>query len=114
MLKFLDLCIGAEGDDDEHCDSLCGLRFIIENNILEELKLYVEISNDTSFQTESKVWSAFDSVLTKSSAFPMLHRVSVMIQWYLKSIFLMERLKKDKFPGLVESKAVEFNIRWDS
>ena len=116
-LKFLDLCIAVEGDD-EDCDLLCGLtrelRFIIENNILEELKLYVEIYEVTSFQIESEVWSAFDSVLTKSGAFPMLHRVSVVIQWYLESILLTERLKKDRFPRLVESKAVEFNIRWNS
>ena len=116
-LKFLNLTIGVERDDDEYCDLLCGLtrelRLIIGNNILEELKLYVEISNDTSFQTESEVWSAFDSVLTKSGAFPMLHRVSVVIRWYLESIILLERLKADKFPGLVESKAVEFNIGWN-
>ena len=117
-LKFLNLSIGVEGDDEEYCVPLCSLshelRFIIGNNILEELKLYVEIYNDTSFQTEPEVWSAFDSVLTKSGAFPMLHRVSVLIQWYLKSNTLpMERLKEENFPRLYESKAVEFNIRWN-
>ena len=114
-LRFLHLTIKVEGDD---CDPLCGLsrelRSIIDNNILEELKLLVVIDDDALFKTEFEDWSVFDSVLTKSGAFPMLHRVSVLIQWYLKSNTLpMERLKEENFPRLYESKAVEFNIRWN-
>ena len=113
-LNFLELFIVIKGDD---CDFLCGLnrelRFIVGNNILEELKLYVFFEDDTSFQNESEDWSVFDSVLTKSGAFPMLHRVSVVICWgmHLDGLnLLIESLKEDKFRRLVESKSVEFNF----
>ena len=115
-LRFLHLTIKVEGDD---CDPLCGLsrelRFIIDNNILEELKLLVVIDDDALFKTESEDWSVFDSVLTKSGAFPMLHRVSVEIWWCpqfmdLDENLLNESFKEDKFPRLVESKEVEFNF----
>ena len=115
-LKFLYLTITVEEDD---CDPLCGLsrelRFITGNNILEELKLFVVIDDDASFKTESEDWSDFDSVLTESGAFPMLHRVSVHIAWCSEFMdlvnLLIESLKEDRFPRLVESKAVEFNFR---
>ena len=116
-LKFLDLYIVVVGDD---YDPLCGLdrelKFIAGNNILEELKLYVVVQDDLPCRTESKDWSAFDSVLTESGAFPMLHRVLVEIWWYTASRNLseqdavLESLKEDKFPRLVKSKAVEFNF----
>ena len=117
-LKFLYLSITVEGFD---CDLLCGLsrelRFIVGNNILEEVILNVVVEDDDSFETESEDWSAFDSVLTESGAFPMLHRVSVEIYWFSAIMgfnldelsFVIESLK-DKFPRLVESKAVEFNF----
>ena len=64
-------------------------------------------------QTED--WFAFDSVLTESNAFPVLHRVSV--KTYGNSdckdhddLLNLGNLKEDMFPRLVESKAVEFNF----
>ena len=120
-LKLLDFSITVVGD---HYDPLCGLNhelgFIAGNNIVEGLKLDVVVQDDASCRTESDDWSAFDSVLTKSGAFPMLRRVSVGILWY--SVFdedeesgwqdhVLESLKEDKFPRLVESKAVEFKFR---
>ena len=117
-LKLLVLYINVQGDD---CDfPLCGLsrelRCIVGNNILEELKLYVALEDYASFQTDSDDWSTFDSLLTESGAFPMLHRVSVEISRYAKYMGLddvypvMESLKEDNFPRLVESKTVEFNF----
>ena len=111
-LKFLYLSIIVEGDD---CDLLCGLcrelRFIVRNNILEEVILNVVVEDDSS---ESEDWSAFDSVLTESGAFPMLHRVSVEIsmgfKFKLGELNLVMESLKDKFLRLVESKAVEFNL----
>jgi hypothetical protein len=104
-------------------DPLCGLsrelRFIAGSNILEELELDVVVQADASCRTESEDWSAFDSVLTKSGRFPMLHRVSVEIWWYSHGRDeddmndedgILESLKEDKFPRLAESKAVEFNF----
>ena len=60
------------------------LKFITGNNIVEELKLCDLVRRDSaSFQTKSESWSAFDSVLNECGAFPMLHRVSVVIEWRL-------------------------------
>ena len=95
---------------------LCGLgnelRSIAGNNILEELVL-VTVRTDS----ESKYWSAFDSLLTESGAFPVLHRVSVKILWYSDSesgacrdLDDPDRLVESWLPRLVESKAVEFNF----
>ena len=129
-LRFLHVTIMVD-EKENGCDPLCGLscelRFITGNNILEELELFVVIDDDVSFKSESEDWSDFDSVLTESGAFPMLHRVSVQIAWCSDLIdvmnllmesfkvdlmnFLNESLKKDKFPRLVERKAVEFNFR---
>ena len=116
-LKFLDLYITVVGDDH---DPLCGLnrdlRFITGNNIIEELELYVVVQQDTPCRTESEDWSAFDSVLTESGAFPMLHRVSVEIWWYSacrdqsEKDAVFESLNEDRFPRLVESKAVKFKF----
>jgi hypothetical protein len=116
-LKFLDLCIIVVGDD---YDLLCGfnreLRFIAGNNILEKLELDVMVQQDTPCRADSDDWSTFDSVLTESSAFPMLHHVVVEYWWHSVSrdvsemIPVFESLKEDKFPRLVESKAVEFNF----
>ena len=117
-LKLLELSIKENHDSD--LDRLCGLsrelRFIARNNILEELKLDVVVDGDASWLTESEDWSAFDSVLTESGAFPMLHRVSVKIWWCVISRnpddchAMLEILKEVKFFRLVESKAVEFNL----
>ena len=118
-LKFLNLDIIFTV---EECDPLCGLSrelgFITGDNILEELKLYLVFKNNV---TELEDWSAFDSMLTDSGAFPILHRVSVEISswlvpwmdWDGMNLYI-ESFKKNKFPRLVESKAVEFNIRWYS
>ena len=115
-LKRLILHIFVLGDD---YDPLCGLSrelgFIAGNNILEELVLYVELS-DASSQTESEDWSAFDSVLTKSDAFPILHRVSVEILWHsvgrdqVDQVDMLASFDKEKLSRLVESKAVELNF----
>ena len=118
-LKSLYFNITVEEDDfDPLCDLSRELRFIAGKNILEmlELKLFVrleieDIEDDASFQTVSEECSAFDSMLTESGAFPMLHQVSVAIWWEFNEMNLvMESLKKDRFPRLVESKAVEFNF----
>ena len=116
-LKLLRLSIVVGGDSYE---PLCGLsrelRFIAGKNILERLELFMMVEDDASFQIMSEEPSAFDSVLTESHAFPMLHRVEVAIWWYSESMDLngmspvMENLKKNKFSRLVESKAVEFNF----
>ena len=82
-LKSLVLDITFIGHD---YDPLCGLsrelRFITANHILEELKLCVWVEDVTSFQAASEDWSAFDSVLAESGAFPMLHRVLVVFRIY--------------------------------
>jgi hypothetical protein len=83
------------------------LRFIAGNNNLEKLELYVMIEEDASFPTESEDWSAFDSLLTESGAFPMLHRVLVEVDLDDPEL---ESLKEDKFPRLVESKTVVFDF----
>jgi hypothetical protein len=116
-LKLLKLGITVCGDSYE---PLCGLsrelRFIAGKNILEMLELFVMVEDNASFQIISEEPSAFDSVLTESGAFPMLHRVSVGIWWYSESLDLdgmnlvMENLKMDTFPRLTESKVVEFNL----
>ena len=116
-LKFLELSITIAGN---YHDPLCGLspelRLIAGNNVLEELKLTLVVQRDSSCQTESEDWSTFDSVLTESCAFPMLHQVSVKIWWisfYRDQIqvgAVLESLKEDKFPRLVESEAVVFNF----
>jgi hypothetical protein len=108
--------IAVLGDD---YDPLCGLsrelRFIAGNNILKELELDVMVKGG-SCRTDSEDWSAFDSVLTESGAFPMLHRVSVKIGWCIahwelsRHEAILESLKEDKFPRLKESKAVKFNF----
>jgi hypothetical protein len=113
-LKFLGFSITVVG---EAHDPLCGLspelRLIAGNNVLEEFEL---VLIDASCRTESKDWSVFDSVLTESGAFPMLRRVSVEVRWYLlfrdpiEQGAVLESLKEDKFPRLVENEAVEFNF----
>ena len=117
-LKLLALRIEVdfESDLDPLWELSCELRFIAGNNILEELKLDVDVRGDASCLTKSEDWFAFDSVLTESGAFPMLHRVSVKIWWYTGSEdpddceAMLESSKEDKFPRLLESKAVEFNF----
>ena len=107
-LKLLKLTIFEAG-----YDPLCGLgnelKFIAGNNILEEL-VVVTVRADN----ESEYWPAFDSLLTESGAFPVLHRVSVYIWWYSDSESvcrdLDDHLVANWFPRLVESKAVEFNF----
>ena len=116
-LKLLSLSVIVIGDN---YDPLCGLnhelKYIAGNNILEELELDVVVQVGVSHLTESEDWSAFDSVLTESDAFPMLHQVSVEIWWYSTRRDLseqdpmLESLKEDRFPRLVESKAVQFNF----
>ena len=116
-LKLLKLDFAVGGDSyDPLCSLSCELRFIAGRNILEMLELSVLVEDDASFQVMADNPSAFDSVLTESGAFPMLHRVSVEIWWYPKCMDLDSRtvamggLREDKFPRLVESKAVEFNF----
>jgi len=114
-LKLLELSIPVIGDD---YDPLCGLsrelEFIAGNNILEELVLYVVVWDDAC-NTGSEDWSAFDSVLTQSGAFPILRRVSFKISWHTvcKDLYDYDAVLKSldevksKFPRLVKSKAVE-------
>ena len=106
-LKFLNLDIIFTV---EECDPLCGLSrelgFITGDNILEELKLYLVFKNNV---TELEDWSAFDSMLTDSGAFPILHRVSFEILWPPSMDRDDRNLFIESFPRLVESKAVEFN-----
>ena len=101
-------------------DPLCGISgepgFITGNNILEELQLGVAIWANGASRTKTEDWPILDSLLTKSGAFPMLHRVSIEIWWYSvgrdrnKQDAILESLKEVKLPRLVESKAVEFNF----
>ena len=121
-LTSLEIGIYVVRDD---YDPLCGLShelgFIAGINIIEELYLDVLVRVGTRWRTEDL--SAFDSVLTEPGAFPILRRVSVKIWWYLEckpedqedrddvdAMFKLESSKEDKFPRLVESKAVEFNF----
>ena len=103
------------GDD---YNPLCGLnrelKVIAGNNILEKLELDMVVNTDVSCRTDSEVWHTFDSVLTKSGAFPALRRVSVKFWWYTTDVLDQDRVesvKEDKFPRLVESKTVEFTFR---
>ena len=120
-LKLLEFGVTVLGDD---YDFLHGfnreLRFIAGNNILEALRLYLDVEDKTSFHTESEDWAALDSVLTESGAFPMLHRVSVEFSGRTgsESMYLsgrdamLESLKENKFPRLmpVKNKAVELDF----
>ena len=116
-LRFLELHVIVVGDDhDPLCGLNCELRHIAGNNVLEDLELNVVVQVDAPCRTESEDWSAFDSVVTESGAFPMLHRVLVEIWWHSScrdpssvDAFL-DSLKEDRFPRLVESKAVKFNF----
>ena len=119
-LELLELRTIVKIDDYDRLGGLSReLKFIAGNNILKELELCLVIRDpiwDYESPLESKDCSAFDSVLTESGAFPMLHRVSVDIYWrpapndvsYLDA--MLESLKKDNFPRLVKSKAVKFDF----
>jgi hypothetical protein len=116
-LKYLELSIIVIGGD---YDPLCGLcpelRLIAGNNVLEELGLDLEVQIFTSFRTESEDWSTFDSVLTESGAFPVLHRVTVEVRWLsshrnrIEVDAVLESFKKDSFPRLRENEAVELSF----
>ncbi|KIM37826.1 hypothetical protein M413DRAFT_256753 [Hebeloma cylindrosporum] len=115
-LKSLELRITIVGDD---YDPLCGLspelRFLARTNVLEKLELQLMVRGGVSCKTQSKDWSTFDSLLTQSGGFPMLHRVSVHILWRAQCEIVddesrWENLQADKFPRLMESKAVEFDL----
>ena len=113
-LKLLEVGVTVVGD---YYDPLCGLnrelRCIARNNVLEELVLEVVVNTDVPCRTNSEDWPTFDSVLTESGAFPVLRRVSVEFWWYTTNMLnhdLVESVKEDKFPRLVESKTVEFTL----
>ena len=115
MPKRLEISIRVGDDYGPLCGLSRELRFIAGNNILENLGLIVVISNSYPYPTEPEDWSDFDSVLTESGAFPMLHQVSIGIWWrpgrdLIEQEAMLEIFKEDKFPGLVESKAVEFDL----
>ncbi|KIM37828.1 hypothetical protein M413DRAFT_30735 [Hebeloma cylindrosporum] len=90
-LKFLELSIVRARDD---YDPLCGLSheltFISGINVLEKIVLDVVVQPETFCRTDSDDWSALDLVLTESGAFPMLHRVSVEIWWFLSCIGVVD------------------------
>ena len=117
-LRILGFDIIVIGDDYNPLHSLSReLRFFAGNNILEELELFVIVGEHTSYRSESEDWAAFDSVLTESGAFPMLHRVLVKICWSVSSRAIsdeedamLKTLARDKFPRLVESKTVKFKF----
>ena len=116
-LKYLQLNIPVVGDD---YDPLCGLSrelgFMAGNNILEELGLVVVVGG--ACRTESADWSAFDSVLTKSGAFPILNLVSIKISRNSladgrnldNEADMLARFKEVNFPRLVKSKAVAIKL----
>ncbi|KIM42085.1 hypothetical protein M413DRAFT_445248 [Hebeloma cylindrosporum] len=113
-LESLEVYLDIEGDD---YDPLCGLshelKFLTGKNVLKELKLDVMISNpERPCRTDSEDWSALDSVLTESGAFPMLRQVSINISWFSMCGIEVpfEQLKEDKFPRLMESKVVQFRL----
>jgi hypothetical protein len=103
-------------------DPLCGLSreliVIAGNNILEELELDVVVQPNVTDEIESLDlrFYDFDSMLTESGSFPMLHRVSVEIRWHSLGTdvdnidCILEYLKEQMFPRLEESEAVEFNF----
>ena len=112
-LKVLKLRIAVVGDYDPLCGLNRELKVIAGNNILEKLELDMVVNTDVSCRTDSEVWHTFDSVLTKSGAFPALRRVSVKFWWYTTDVLDQDRVesvKEDKFPRLVESKTVEFTF----
>ena len=109
--------------ENNYHDPLCGLSrelgFIAGNNILEELLLDLSFIHEdsSSYLTQFELWSVFDSMLTDSSVFPVLRRVSVEFRWFSKywseldNDAILESLKENKFfPRLVESEAVKFNF----
>jgi len=114
-LKLLELFITVVGDDYiPLCGLNRGLRVIAGNNILEWLELNLVVESEEFRPTDFGDWPTFDSLLTESGAFPMLHRVSVGILWHSTFRDLrepMKSLRAFKFPRLVESKAVEFIFR---
>ena len=119
-LRLLDLSLTVVGDDHDSLSRLNReLRFIAGNNILEMFQLDVVVQVGASCRTESEDWSAFDSLLTEPGAFPMLRQVFVEVMWvffayrdedYEWQNHFLEVIKEDKFPRLVESKAVEFDF----
>ncbi|KIM37822.1 hypothetical protein M413DRAFT_30730 [Hebeloma cylindrosporum] len=115
-LKFLELSVDIVADD---YDPLCGLthelRLLSGNNIVEQFELLVVVRGGVSCRNESEDWSTFDSLLTESGVFPVLHRVLVNILWFSECQIMddhdrWENLKEDKFPRLMESKALEFDL----
>ena len=108
-LKLLKLSLA--GDYDPLCGLSRELGFIAGNNILEELDVEFQVD----FPCPNENWSNFDSLLTESTAFPKLHRVSVRIWRYEEerdndNDYMSESLKYEMFSRLVESKALEFNF----
>ena len=96
---------------DDYLDPLCGLsrelEFIAGNNILGGLQLELCFEDaSSSYLTHFELWSAFDSMLTDSVAFPVLRRVSVELRWFSKYPNLsgsehdaiLKSLKENKFP----------------
>jgi hypothetical protein len=118
-LKLLAVSTRGRVKYDPLCELGHELRFIAGNNILEELELNVVVFT-VALQNESEDWSAFDSLLTESGAFPMLHRVSISLDIWCRrwndvdvEDGIWKSLKENKFPRLAESKAVEFNFSVD-
>jgi hypothetical protein len=117
-LKVMRICVTVVGNN--RCDPLGELghelRFIAGNNILEVLQvdMDVELQDDASYRAESKDWSAFDSVLAGSGAFPRLYNVSLEISWRSVSgrdvDLQVYTITEDTFPRLVASNAVVFDF----
>ncbi|KIM37827.1 hypothetical protein M413DRAFT_30734 [Hebeloma cylindrosporum] len=112
-LKYMNLRIFAYSKEEEE-DSfypLCGLnrelRSLAGNNVLEELELDVFAQSKPYQRDPSEDWSAFDSVLTESGMFPLLHQVSVEISWSTERFGSHEQhLIGCEFPRLMESRVV--------
>ena len=114
-LKVLKLRIAVVGDYDPLCGINRGLGVIAGNNILEEFKLHVKFRPDISCRTYTEEWASFDSLLTESGAFPMLHLVRIWFRMIcLNTNEPRESLKHVKFPRLVESNEVDLSLGHES
>ncbi|PPQ73912.1 hypothetical protein CVT26_006660 [Gymnopilus dilepis] len=108
--------IMVEGDD---YDPLCGLSIELRTlsgiNVLEELRLFIDVQTDAPCRTQSDDWADFDAVLT-GPGFSSLRRVSVEIEWAsvgrnkLEVENALKSLTPERFPRLSQSVTIMFEF----